>query len=67
MKLSTAQACAELGIGRATLAKLIKAGEITAFKGAAKNSHFRIPLESIRDYQERTRVTVDAPSAEPAA
>lgn len=58
MLLSTAQACGAIGKGRATLAKLIKAGEIKAFKGPAKNSHLRIPLESIQGYLERNQMAV---------
>jgi excisionase family DNA binding protein len=56
MLLSTAQACGAIGKGRATLAKLIKKGEIVAHKGAARNSHLRIPLSSIQAYLERTRM-----------
>ncbi|MGS2645934.1 helix-turn-helix domain-containing protein [Streptosporangium sp. G12] len=58
MLLSTAQACGAIGKGRATLAKLIKAGEIKAFKGPARNSHLRIPLESIQRYLERNQMSV---------
>lgn len=58
MLLSTAQACGAIGKGRATLAKLIKKGEIEAFKGDARNSHLRIPLASIQAYLERTRMAV---------
>jgi excisionase family DNA binding protein len=58
MLLSTAQACGAIGKGRATLAKLIRKGEITAIKGPSKNSHLRIPLSSIQAYLERNRMPV---------
>ena len=56
MYLSTAQACAKLGISRWTLANLIKAGEIEAVKGTARNSHLHIPEEAISDYLARRTV-----------
>lgn len=56
MLLSTAQACGAIGKGRATLAKLIKSGEIEAHKGLARNSHLRIPLASLQAYLDRTRM-----------
>ncbi len=58
MFLTTAQACARLGLSRWTLAKLIEDGEIEAHKGKAKNSHFKIPEASVNAYLEKTKVTV---------
>lgn len=54
MHLSTAQACAKLGgVSRWTLMNLISNGEIQAIKGPAKNSHIKIPEESVSAYLAR--------------
>lgn len=61
MNLSTAQACAKLGgISRWTLMNLIKAGEIQATKGAAKNSHIHIPEESVNAYLARRNLAAQS-------
>lgn len=58
MYLSTAQACAKLGISRWVLMNLIRSGEIEgAIKGKAKNSHLRIPEASVTAYIARQTVT----------
>jgi excisionase family DNA binding protein len=62
MFLSTSQACARLGLSRWTLAKLIEDGEIEAYKGSAKNSHLKIPEESVVAYLERCKVAAPAGS-----
>lgn len=60
MYLSTSQACGKLGISRWTLARLIEAGEIKAIKGSARNSHLRIPEESVERYLTRRTVKAKA-------
>ncbi|MFI6510045.1 helix-turn-helix domain-containing protein [Streptosporangium sp. NPDC050855] len=63
MYLSTAQACGRLDIGRATLAKLIREGELEAIKGTARNSHVKVSEESINAYLKRNRIGVAEESA----
>lgn len=61
--LSTAQACGRLNIGRDTLRKRIRAGELIAIKGEARNSHVRILLASIEAYEERRRMAIEGTAA----
>jgi excisionase family DNA binding protein len=61
--LSTAQACGRLNIGRDTLRKRIREGELVAIKGTARNSHVKISLASIEAYEERRRMTCDGVAA----
>lgn len=56
MQLSTSQACAKIGCTRGTLAKLIREGKIEAYKGESKNSHVKIPEESVNAYLESRKV-----------
>ena len=63
MYLSTAQACGRLNICRDTLAKRIRNGELTAIKGEARNSHVKVSLASIEDYEKRRRIIADEESA----
>lgn len=56
MYLTTAQACGRLNIGRDTLRKRIRDGELEAVKGPARNSHVRVSLASIEAYEKKHRV-----------
>ena len=58
--LSSAQACGRLNISRATLAKRIRDGELKAFKGQARNSHVKVSLASIEEYEKRREIARSA-------
>ncbi|MFI7125923.1 helix-turn-helix domain-containing protein [Nonomuraea sp. NPDC050153] len=60
MYLSTAQTCGRLNIGRDTLRKRIRNGELVAIKGEARNSHVKVSLASIEAYEERRRIAGSA-------
>lgn len=63
MYLSTAQACGRLNISKDTLRKRIRAGELTAIKGEARNSHIRVSIASIEAYEERRRIAREGSAA----
>lgn len=63
MYLSTAQACGRLNISRDTLRKRIRAGELVAIKGPARNSHVKISLASIEEYEKKRRMACDGAAA----
>lgn len=63
MYLSTAQACGRLNISKDTLRKRIRAGELTAIKGEARNSHVRVSIASIEAYEERRRIAREGSAA----
>ena len=57
MFLTFKEACEHLRISHETLRKLIKDGEISALKaGAARNSHYRISIDSLNEYIERNTI-----------
>ena len=58
--LRTRQVCEILSISRWTVAELIKAGELTAIKGPAPNSHIKIDKDSVMAYIDRSRIKTDA-------
>lgn len=59
MELTTQEAMRELRICRNTLTKLIRSGEIAAYKtGTYRNSGFRISEESIRAFKQRQSTSI---------
>lgn len=62
MWLSMAETCAQLRLSRWTVRNLVRAGEIQAVKGPARNSPLRIDPSSVTDYLSRRRISPPCPA-----
>lgn len=65
--LSMAETCRRLRYSRWTVRKLIRAGEIQAIKGPARNAPIRVYEQSVIAYLARNTISPSTPQTEGAA